>query len=829
MKYLLSLVFIGSIYTFALSKPAEEEATAPKKGIIKGKVFDEFGKPMEYANIIIYNQDDSSLVNGTISNADGSFMVGGLHEGKYYLIANFIGYNKKIVPSISISHNHHFYDAGFINLSVSKTEIEGVEIVADRARVEYKIDKKVVNVSQDVTASGGSAVDVLANTPSVSVDVEGNVQLRGSSSFTVLIDGRPTVLTGSDALEQIPASTIENIEIITNPSAKYDPDGTAGIINVVLKKGALQGISGMVNSSIGTGNKYKADALLSYKTDKINAFGSFYFQDESFSGTRNFYKESYNNRIDSILYYESSSERIHSRNGLNGKAGIDFYLSKSTTLSLSGTLGNSGFGGSDNSRVRVWNLPFKSDTLQALYDSLTLNTSESERNSNFYDINLNFIHKFDEHGHEISASVQQRKREGGDHEDQEYQLTDENWNPLDVLPEIIQTAEDGTNQQIRFNVDYTKPFHEKSKLEAGYQAWIDNDSEEYSFSLFDNISQEWVKNNNYSSKLIYNRQIHSAYSTYSNQAFEIDYQLGLRIEYTYRKIDFTQTDSTQTFIIDRPDFFPTLHLSKELGNGNQVMASYSRRINRPRGWQLEPYLNFVDKYSARMGNPGLQPEYINSYELGYQKKMGMSFIAVEGFYRVTQNKITRYQYNDENDKNIMSFANLNKDHSLGAEIMANLEPARWYKLNASTNLYHYRIEGSLKDEDVANKSFNWDGRINNTFIITPLTRVQLNGFYRGPTATAQGERKGFFGSDIAVKQDFFKRSLSLTLQVRDIFGTMKFEHVNNTADLYSHGQFKREPRIIMLTLSYKINNYNKKQAKENNQTENGNDFEGGDF
>ncbi|MBN2520452.1 MAG: TonB-dependent receptor family protein, partial [Bacteroidales bacterium] len=315
--------------------------------------------------------------------------------------------------------------------------------------------------------------------------------------------------------------------------------------------------------------------------------------------------------------------------------------------------------------------------------------------------------------------------------------------------------------------------------------------------------------------------------------FNIDYQLGLRVEYTYRVIDFEQKDTMQTFSIDRPDFFPTIHLSKDLNNDQQIMASYSRRINRPRGWSLEPFTSYRDKYTMRKGNPDLQPEYISSYELAYQKRRGNSFIAIEGFYRITKGVITRAPLRESENTNVetMTFLNLDNDYALGAEFMINHDLTKWFKLNASTNLYHYRVKGDVGEGDKVKESFNWDGRISTTFVITPYTRAQVNGFYRGPSATVQGMRRGFWASDLAIKQEFFKRSLALTLQIRDVFGSMKFEFENEYSDSYFHGKFRREPTIFMLSLSYKINNYNKKQRNGDlGEDVNGaGEFEGGEF
>jgi hypothetical protein len=267
------LIIFNLLYFNYISESRTGFNSDDKPGIIKGVIVDIQSKePMEYANIAIYNLVDSSLVTGGITNGKGEFEIRGISFGDYYLEAKFIGFDKSAIKEINISRENPTFNSGNITLKPSTLEIGSIDVVADKAAVEYKLDKKVVNVSQVYSAAGGSAANVLENTPSVQVDIEGNVTLRGSGSFTVLIDGRPSVLSGSDALRQIPASALDNIEIITNPSAKYEPDGSAGIINLITKKNSLNGLSGIINGSIGTGDKYRGDFLLNYRTEKFNYF-----------------------------------------------------------------------------------------------------------------------------------------------------------------------------------------------------------------------------------------------------------------------------------------------------------------------------------------------------------------------------------------------------------------------------------------------------------------------------------------------------------------------------------------------------------------------------
>ena len=315
----------------------------PPEGVLKGQILDrQLNQPMEYANLVLYRLIDSAMVSGTVADATGNFRLEKIPFGRFYAIAYFIGYNKTVINEIRITPREKEADLGKIFLDQAATKLQGVEIVADKSPVEFRIDKKIVNVSQDLVGSTGTAVTVLENVPSVQVDIEGNVTMRGSGNFTVLIDSKPSVLKGSDALEQIPASTIDHIEIITNPSARYDPDGVGGIINVVLKKNKLSGLNGVINAGISTGNKYETDFTLNYRTKNFNIFGGADFNYREFwmRGKSNYitYYDSVTNHRDSEMKGQMK------RNGYSARAGMDYYLTEKSTLTLSGRLGFMSFG-----------------------------------------------------------------------------------------------------------------------------------------------------------------------------------------------------------------------------------------------------------------------------------------------------------------------------------------------------------------------------------------------------------------------------------------------------------------------------------------------------
>lgn len=811
---ILFFIFLTSYIVYAQRPGGGQRpdfSKMPPEGLVYGEVIDKTtGNPMEFTNVVLYSMRDSSIVVGTLTDEDGKFRMEKVKYGKMYAIVNFMGYAQMTINDIRVTPKSKVVDMGTIDLTMSSTSLEGVEVVADKDHIEFKMDKKVINVSQDIMAAGSSAVAVLENTPSVQVDIEGNVSLRGTSNFNVLIDGRPSILQGSDALQQIPASTIDHIEIITNPSAKYDPDGVGGIINVVLKKQREPGVNGVVNASIGSRNKYKFDALLNYRSSHFNVFGSVDVNYREFSMEGHTEYETY--LTDTTNYRNTVMEGSMNRQGFGIKGGFDYFATERSTLTFYGRYGGYGFGRESESKREIYDMPGTGTDYSKSY-------GESDRDGRYAKVNLSYVTKFDDAGQKLELLGLYSRKSGEDWSEQNDYITDVDWNINDSAPEYIKSTEDGINNDFRIKADYTKPIGKEGKFEAGYQSRFSNENEKYIYQDYDYVINDWVENPNYSNEVDFKRNIHSLYSIYGNMLGSFGYQAGLRGEFTDRKIESVVTG--ENHIINRFDFFPSIHVSKQFEDGHQVQASYSRRIKRPRGRELDPFVNYYDPYNARQGNPTLEPEYIDSYEIGYQKRFDKSFISFESYYRVTKNKITRIKTLLDNGIILHTYENLNSDYALGAELMVNLSITEWFLLNVSGNLYQYELDGTIDDEDISSSSTNFDGRLNATFKIKNSWRIQFTEMYRSATVTAQGRREGFFMSNLAVRKDFFDNRLSTTLSFRDLFQTAVREMETEGTGFYSHDYFQREAPIITLNLSYIINNYKSKRNGE--RGENGGD------
>jgi outer membrane cobalamin receptor len=766
-------------------------------GIIRGRVVDsELQIPIEYVNIVLFVKANNKQLTGTITDKDGYFALKGIGPGTYRMSVMFMGYHSKQIDPVELKPGQMEIDLGTISLKQALIALEGVEVVEEKPAIEFKIDKKVINVSKQYTAISGTAVDVLENVPSVSVDIEGNVSLRGSENFTVLIDGKPTVLEPNEVLQQIPAGTIEDIEIITNPSAKYDPEGISGIINIITKKKKLSGISGIMNANGGLNDKYGGDLLLNVRREKYNiSFGGDY--------NRRFHPGEYRmeNRTfqqDTTSFVTSSGESDFRRRMYGGKLGIDLYLGSRDALST-------GFRYGDREMERVSVTDFDEWTEPGDSHDLYISNGGWERGGYFYSGSIDYRHTFSKQ-HDLSGQLILSRRTGDE------ESFDELMTMTDSITNGQRSKEEGPGSHIRAKLDYVVPIRENDKFETGLQSRFRWSEDIFHLFEYDSLSQQYEYRPEFSHETSYDRTIHSLYSIYAGELGPFGYQGGVRGEYTYRFIELVGED--QEFGIDRWDVFPTVHGSYEFSKGNQVMASYTRRIDRPRGWFLEPFLTWSDAYNVRQGNPDLRPEYIDSYEMGYQKYVGRNSISAEAYYRVTHNKIERIRSVYQPNVILHTIDNVGTDYALGTEAMLNLELFKLWSLSLMGNIYDYRVEGESGGQDFSQESFNWSARFNNTWKLGNSTRLQFSGMYRSPSVSSQGKRDGFFFSSAAIKQNIFSKNLTATLSIRDLFGTGKHDYTSEGVDFYSRSEFSRESQVFMLTLTYNFNNYKPEKDRE---------------
>jgi len=798
---LTAVVFTLSTFAFGTPDNDPENLDPQQKGIIKGKIAEnQGGLAIEFASISVFSLPDSTLVTGVISSSTGTFEIKGLNYGKYYIIADFIGFEKKIIRDIEITKKNKIKDCGSIVLEIASENIGEVSIEAEKDAIQYKIDRKVVNISKNLSAAGGNVADALENTPSIQLDAEGNVSLRGSSSYTVLIDGKPTALSGADALKQIPAGAVENVEIITNPSAKFDPDGTSGIINIIMKKDFKTGLTGIISAAGSTNSSFSGDVNLNYRTKKFNFFiGGDYREHKQHPTMTMNSKITQNDTVYEVI--STTDDRKQGMTTYKVTAGLDYYLNKNNTLTTSAELGHFGWN------MRMYSLD-RDFTTPASTESYTSDESVMGWNGEYFNVNLNFKHDFATKGHNLSISTMVSQWDGVINNGTELIEFGENWKGelSKDGSRVLQNTGDFTT---RLKVDYVLPIAEKYNFELGWQSRTKQAKNDYNVEVLNVASANWSNEGFFGNAMDYSRNIQSAYSTFGGTAFGVGYKAGLRGEYTDRQVNDMTTETK--YSVNRFDLFPSMHLSKELAAKQQIQASYSRRVHRPREWKLSPFPMYSGKYVVQTGNPELQPELTDSYELNYMKRFALGFASLEGFYRNTEGTETRVMTVQDDGIIAYGFDNIDNSKSYGAEISTNLNLAKWFTIFANANLYNYVIQDNLMADGAETQSFNTDFRLNNTFKYSKTGRFQITGMYRSPTVTTQGTSEAFYGIHASVKQDFFKRKLTVSLSARDIFNTMEIRKTNITNNMVAENTWNMEGQVVRLNLSYKINNYTQRR------------------
>lgn len=794
MRHLLILFFIFSsvqaqIVSFSITGSVQDNATK---------------SPMEYCTVSLFDSETGELITGIVSDLDGNFALNSLKAGNYYLEVSFIGFEAKRIENIELNKSNPSHKTGPISLGSDARLINEVEFTALKSSVRYELDKKVVDVDKNIAASNGTAVDVLATVPSVQTDIDGNVSLRGSSGFLVLINGRPSVLEASEALRQIPASTIENIEIITNPSARYDAAGTAGIINIITKKKNTDGTSGILNVRGGTFSSYGADGTVSIKKKKFTyTFAGNYNHRESPGNYRSELNTTIGDTTVSTLN-DGFKNRIF--NNYNIKGAIEYRPTENQYISVGYTYGG-------------FKMIFR-DELDFNFVNRTANTSESFTNFNesvrkgpFHEFILDYEYTF-KNKSALSTHLSFNKRGF------EESISNDRVNESMNLILGTQSTEIGPSQRLRVNVDYSIPVKENSKFELGMMIQLNKSDEENIQYNKNIINGELTEDPNFYSDVIYKRNIRAFYGMFSSKWKKVSYQFGLRTENTLR--DITVQNTGENFLIDRLDFFPSAHTSININEQNQYFISYSKRINRPRGWYLEPNAVFTDANTLWQGNPEILPEYIHSIETGwlFQFKKKGSW-SNELYYRreINSTQFVRVPLDFELSREFPE--NIGNSNAIGLESSLSLLPFSWWNTDVMANIFYYSLKGSYEDEVFDRSSFSYILRWNNYFKIKKSTKIQFNGSYESPIVNAQGREAYTLRFDAGVKQDFFDGNLSLGMQVGDLFNT----YIRRNTAEGSNFTFSRinNPRgpSVMFSASYRINNY---KAKRPDYSDGGGEF-----
>ncbi len=796
-SFVLKISKLLLLFSLPFLTLASNSSSATVSGVIIGNVIDsEDSTEIPYATIALYSDADNSLVTGTITCDDGEFFLEGISEGEYYIEINFLGYNKQIVEDIVISDKKNRQYLEPVNLIKAYETLTEVEISAERSALEYRLDRRIVNIDRNLQSAGGTVVEALENLPSIQTDAEGNIMLRGSSSFTVLIDGRPSSLSGSDALRQIPAGAVEQVEVITNPSAKYDPDGSSGIINVIMKKDYQDGFNGLINASAGTARKRSGDFSFNYRKDKLNYFFSGRYAERP----RITSAEVWNKTIfdDNTRVVHQFNDRFENSDPYAVSGGLDYHINDRNVLSFTGEYGYLGFA-----------QEMDSDVIETLENSNIFKSSYADLglNGNYINGVLNFDHN-SEKDSKWSNSLFLSTWDGGfsslvketllDSPDGQELFTDSNWSKINT-----------NNIEFRAKSDYSKSFNENSNIEAGYQYRLKDENGVFRYYNFIENDDEWLEDMKLHSDMYYLRHIHSLYGTYSGEFVGFEYQGGLRAEYTDRSLTVDKD-----YVYQKIDFFPTVHLTRTLPNNQRLQAGYSRRINRPESRFLNPSVTYSDSYMYQKGTPDLLPEITDSYELNYIRFINIGFVSGEAYYRKNQNSFAQDLTTQQDGRIRTSFINVGNSYSYGVELSSNLTFSEYFNSFISTNIYNYSIDSDLINENVDSEALRYNFNINANIMATESTRFQITGIYQSPSITHQGRTGGLYGVNLALNQEFFNNQLAATLSVRDVFKTMvyKFEAHDKTGS--TDFTYNMEQQVVMFSIRYTINNFQNNRKRE---------------
>ncbi|TDE04631.1 outer membrane beta-barrel family protein [Flavobacterium hiemivividum] len=796
-------LILACLFGTLVSMQAQTSVKTPlleNPGSITGKVVDKnSNETLPYVNVIVKEGD--KFVTGGITSEKGIFYIKNLDLKNYTVEIQFMGY-KTISTAVTLSTDKKNADLGTFALKEDAIELKGVDVVSEKSTIEQKIDRKIINVGKDLISAGATASEIMNNIPSVSVDPQTNaISLRGNSNVRVLIDGKPSNIDASQLLQQIPSSSIKQIELITNPSAKYNPEGMSGIINIVLNKNSKIGLNGSINNGVTFGKTPKINSAfdLNYRNGKFNFYGNYGLKHGK-NNNYGFIKSEQENKQNTQLFQFNNLTTSHL-----AKVGVDYYINDNNTVSFytnQSFFNGKGYGSTDVDYVNT-----------ASTDLLQLFTSDSKNHSQTY--NFDYKIKFKKEGH--SLELEANYNENDDPENASYtNLNRDNKSLINSFTNDVATL--GKNTII--NLDYVNPLTETTKLELGLEAREESTAN----NLF--------RDNAYSSDFTYDRTIYSAYATLGKQWKKWSFQAGARLEQYNVEALFKQASSADgQFKDDILSIYPSTFLNYNPSENNSFNLSFSRRVDRPSIGQVNPIREWSTATIDSEGNPNLIPQFTNSFELNYTRKTKIGSITSGIFYRRIEDEITRVIFtNPENpNKQVLSFANFENNNAYGLELSSNLDFKKWWSANISVDAYQKKVKGTVETapstyEFIEVNATTFNARINNTFKATKDLGFQLFGMYQGRDQSLQFDRATMWKMDIGSSYNILKGSGTISARFSDIFNSMNFAFAGDRP-YKSNGQFNWESQSVYLGFNYKFgsgkNKAIQRKERDKNETQSG--------
>ena len=791
IKQTLTLLFI--VFTL-FNAPLMAQTAATVKGQL---VESASAAPLGYASVRVFLLPNRSIAGGGLTNDNGQFSID-LPFGRYTAEIEFIGFETLTTAEFTLSKNEPIHDLGVLRFSPSANALNEVEITAEKSTMVLALDKKIFNVGKDLANAGGSATDILTNIPSVTVDPEGNVKLRGSDNVRILIDGKPSGLVsfkGSGGLQQLQASMIERVEIITNPSARYEAEGSAGIINIILKKDQKQGFNGSAELILGYPVNLGAAFNLNYRHRKVNFFINYGITRRISPNQGALLQERYANDTTFILKQTNTGEMRGLNNNIRG--GIDYFFSENSILT-----GSYLWRRSDAQRltdIRYEDYLFNLNTLTG-YTLRQQDETEDEPNSEYSVVYKRKLSK--EQQHELTAEIKYLNY---------WERSDQLFPQKVFFPDgtedfakaqFQKSLNDEYENQYLVQIDYVRPIGTDGKFETGLRSSFRDMVNDYSVTER-NADGELVLLPGLTNYFIYKENINGAYLIYGNKVRKFSWQAGLRAEYT--DVNTVLRETSEENPRDYFNLFPSLHLTRELPRNNAVQWSYSRRVRRPVYNDLSPFSTFTDSRNFWSGNPNLNPEFSDVVELGHIKYFDKGSWSSSVYYRHTVDKIDRIRRLDDEGNAATRPENLRAENAVGMEFATGYSPVKWWKIDGNFNFFHAEIDGSNIEADYKTTTNSWFVRATSKFLMPRNFDAQVRGNYEAPIKTAQGSRKALYYLDLAASKDVLKGKGTLTLNVSDLFNTRKMRTTTRGENFQNEGSFQWRRRQINLSFNYRLN------------------------
>ena len=788
------------------------------KVIVTGTITDsETNIPLEYATISVFNVNSEKAVNGVISDSNGEFSIE-LNKGNYDFKVEFISFKIKYYRNITVNDP---LDLGTIELSIDENMLEEIEVIGEKTEIEIKLDKTVYNIGKDLTLKGSSVSDVLDNLPSVEVDIEGNVSLRGNESVRILINGKPSGLVGissNEALKQFPSESVEKVEVITSPSARYNAEGTAGIINIILRRSKLTGFNGSLSLNSGYPERYGVSANLNYRTKKLNFFNNVGYNTRTSEGSFINETEYYTDQaINNFLNENGVRDSERNSNYLN--TGIEYFISDKTSLVGSYVLRKSdGFTNNTNNVNQNFN------TISKFSERLEKESEIDDTN----EFSINLTHDFNKEGHVLTIDYQKEKSS----ENENGFISNSQLKPVftKYLSEKVNTDE--IQESELFKIDYVLPIKKDGQFELGFRRSNQYQDIDY-LAENEDLNGNFINDLNLSNTLLYNEKVNAFYTQYGNKKNKFSFLLGLRYEES--KTTVKQLANNTNNVKNYNDFFPTLNLSYQIKENETITFGYNRRIRRARSYFINPFPSKSSATNIFQGNPNIDPTYSNGIDLGYLKRYEKLTLNGSVYYRKETGVFTFISENTGDFVLVNEILvpvlrrtpiNLASNKQIGLELNANFTQSKNWRLNGSLNFYESETLGEYMGIVYDSKNLTWSGRLSNNLKLFSSVDWQTSFRYRAPQKTAVSERKASIYSNTAFSKDLSKDKITLTFKVNDIFETGKWriESFNENYKSYSESNW-RGGRTLELNLIYRFN-----QKKKQSRNSGGyNDYNEGGF